>query len=148
MLGRGALRAVFGAPRVRAFAAAAFGRMAPPFWTHEDAGLGALIFREAMEQSLPLTYVALRRWKQHRAWINWADRSTLLDGDAMWVHYTRDATNPNPNPEPEPNPDPNPDPNPNPSPNPNPDPDPDPNPDPNPDPDPNPIPGTLHARRH
>ena len=88
--------------------------MAPPFWTHEDAGLGALIFREAMEQSLPLTYVALRRWKQHRAWINWADRSTLLDGDAMWVHYTRDATNPNPNPEPEPNPDPNPNPSPNP----------------------------------
>ena len=34
--------------------------------TLSPAGLGALIYREAKEQSLPLTYVALRRWKQHR----------------------------------------------------------------------------------
>ena len=91
IVGRDALRAVFGAPRVRAFAAAAYAQRSPPFWTHEDAAVGALVYREAETRQLPLTYVALRRWKHHRAWINWADRSTLVDGNAMYVHYTRDA---------------------------------------------------------
>lgn len=85
VLGRGALRDVFGAPRVRAFADAEFARARPPFWSHEDAGLGALIHREATEQHVPLTYVALRRWEHNRFWLNWADRSTLLDGDVLWA---------------------------------------------------------------
>ena len=46
VLGRGVLRGVFASARVRAFAAAAFDKPQPPFWTHEDAGLGALIHRE------------------------------------------------------------------------------------------------------
>ena len=42
-------------------------------------------------RAIPLTYVALRRWEHNRFWLNWADRSTLLDGDVLWAHYTRSA---------------------------------------------------------
>jgi hypothetical protein len=76
---------------VRAFAAAEHGRPAPPYWSHEDAGVGALVQREASAASLPLTYVALRRWEHNRFWLNMNDRSTLIDGDTLWAHYTRSA---------------------------------------------------------
>lgn len=89
VLGRAALRDIFGAPRVRAFADAEFTRARAPFWSHEDAGLGALIHREASARRLPLTYVALRRWEHNRFWLNWADRSTLLDGDVLWAQCAR-----------------------------------------------------------
>lgn len=42
-----------------------------PFWTHEDAGVGYLIFHNALLQSLPLTYVVLSAWKHNKFWINW-----------------------------------------------------------------------------
>lgn len=91
VLGRGLLRDVFGSARVRSFAAREFEKPRPPFWTHEDAGLGALIHREVVSRQLPITYVALRRWEHNRFWLNWADRSTLLDGDVLWAHFTRSA---------------------------------------------------------
>lgn len=91
VVGRQALRAVFGSERVRAFAALAFAKRHPPFWSHEDAGLGALAHREVVERKLPMTYVALRRWEHNRFWLNWADTSTLIDGDVQWAHYTRSA---------------------------------------------------------
>ena len=85
VLGRGVLRDVFASARVRRFARVEFSRRAPPYWSHEDAGLGALIHRELSERRLPVTYVALRRWEHNRFWLNWADRSTLLDGDVLWA---------------------------------------------------------------
>ena len=91
VLGRGLLRDVFGSSRVRAFAVREFQKPAPPYWSHEDAGLGALIHREVSSRQLPITYVALRRWEHNRFWLNWADRSTLLDGDVLWAHFTRSA---------------------------------------------------------
>ena len=42
-------------------------------------------------RDLPVTYVALRRWEHNRFWLNWADRSTLVDGEVLWAHYTRSA---------------------------------------------------------
>ena len=89
--GRKALDNVFGSQRVRAFADDMFKKPKPPFWSHEDAGLGALVHREVVDRQMPLTYVAMRRWEHNRFWLNWADRSTLIDGDVQWAHYTRDA---------------------------------------------------------
>jgi hypothetical protein len=91
VLGRGLLTDVFGSARVRSFAAREFERRRAPYWSHEDAGLGALIHREVASRQLPVTYVALRRWEHNRFWLNWADRSTLLDGDVLWAHFTRSA---------------------------------------------------------
>ena len=91
VLGKGVLTTIFGAARVRAFASTEFERPRPPYWSHEDAGLGALIHREVSERNLPMTYVALRRWQHNRFWLNWADLSTLVDGDVLWSHYTRSA---------------------------------------------------------
>jgi len=91
VIGRDALTKIFGSHRVRAFAAGAFAKRRAPFWAHEDAGLGALAHREVIDQSLPMTYVALRRWEHNRFWLNWADTSTLIDGDVQWAHYTRSA---------------------------------------------------------
>ena len=48
VVGRRLLTAVFGSRRVHAFAKAAFEKRQPPFWTHEDAGLGALVHREGV----------------------------------------------------------------------------------------------------
>ena len=91
IIGRQALAETFGSERVRAFASEAFRRHSTPFWTHEDAGLGAMIHRESLSRHLPITYIALRRWDHNRPWINWADKTTLLDGDVQWAHYTRSA---------------------------------------------------------
>ena len=91
VLGKGVLTTIFGAARVRAFASTEFERPRPPYWSHEDAGLGALIHREVSERNLPMTYVALRRWQHNLFWLNWADLSTLVDGDVLWSHYTRSA---------------------------------------------------------
>lgn len=91
VVGKRLLRDVFGSARVRAFARTEFERRGPPYWSHEDAGLGALIHRELATRALPVTYVALRRWEHNRFWLNWADRSTLLDADVLWAHYTRSA---------------------------------------------------------
>lgn len=91
VIGRGALVDIFGSARVRRFADDAFNKRRPPFWTHEDAGLGALVHREVVDRRLALTYVALRRWEHNRFWLNWNERSTLIDGDVLWAHYTRSA---------------------------------------------------------
>ena len=91
VVGRGILRDIFACARVREYAAAEYRRPRPPYWTHEDAGLGALVHRETSLRRLPLTHVALRRWEHNRFWVNWADLSTLVDGNVLWVHYTRDA---------------------------------------------------------
>ena len=48
----------------------------PPYWTHEDAGTGYLIFHSAMEQKLPLTYIALNAWKHNKFWINWMPQAS------------------------------------------------------------------------
>ena len=89
--GRAVLESIFGCARVRAYADSEYHRPRAPYWTHEDAGLGALVHREVEERRLPITYVALRRWEHNRFWVNWADLSTLVDGNVLWVHYTRDA---------------------------------------------------------
>ena len=44
----------------------------PPFWTHEDAGVGYLIYHSTIIQDLPLTYVALQGWYHNKFWINWS----------------------------------------------------------------------------
>ena len=69
-----------GAPRCerRLFTAAPAGR------SHEDACLGALLHREASERELPVSYLALRRWEHNLFWVNWADRTSLVPGDALW----------------------------------------------------------------
>jgi hypothetical protein len=46
----------------------------PPFWTHEDAAMGYLIFHTAMRQALPLTYVVLSAWRHNKFWLNWYPR--------------------------------------------------------------------------
>lgn len=88
VLGRGLLADVFTARKVTAFAAHSYRQARPPIWTHEDAGLGALVHREVVNRDIPLTYVALRRWEHNRFWLNWADTTTLVDGDVQWAHYT------------------------------------------------------------
>ncbi|KAL1504591.1 hypothetical protein AB1Y20_008376 [Prymnesium parvum] len=91
VIGNALLRAVFGSARVKAYARAEFDRPRPPYWTHEDAALGALVHREVASRRLQVAYIALRRWEHNRFWVNWADRSTLVDGNVLWVHYLRDA---------------------------------------------------------
>lgn len=46
---------------------------------------------QVSERGLPMTYIALRRWEHNRFWLNWNERSTLIDGDVLWAHYTRSA---------------------------------------------------------
>lgn len=93
VVGKGLLSSVFGCARVRDFAEAEYARRGPPFWTHEDAALGALVHREVEDRGLSVTYVALRRWEHNRFWVNWADLSTLIDGN-VHPHALRLAQSP------------------------------------------------------
>ena len=70
------------------FSRAHLTRERPPFWTHEDAGVGYLIFHQAILQQLPLTYVVLSPWKHNKFWINWfpADNPSLPDGHVVNTH--------------------------------------------------------------
>ncbi|KAL1515669.1 hypothetical protein AB1Y20_002286 [Prymnesium parvum] len=60
----------------------------PPFWTHEDAGIGYLMFHEAVMQKLPLTYVVLSAWRHNKFWINWfpRHRPSIPDGHVVNTH--------------------------------------------------------------
>ena len=70
------------------FSRAHLSRQTPPYWTHEDAGVGYLIFHSAILQSLPLTYVVLSPWKHNKFWINWFPRHnpSLPDGHVVNTH--------------------------------------------------------------
>ena len=72
----------------RNFSEAHLKRESPPFWTHEDAGVGYLIFHESVLQGLPLTYVVLSAWKHNKFWLNWFPRSSpsLPDGHVVNTH--------------------------------------------------------------
>ncbi len=50
------LRAFVTAPLTRNFSTSHLHRETAPFWTHEDAGVGYLIFHVALQQALPPTY--------------------------------------------------------------------------------------------
>jgi hypothetical protein len=91
IVGRAALVAVFNSSRVRGYASRHFANEQLPIWSHEDAALGALVHREVVERRLPLTFLAMRRWKHNVFWVNWADRGTLVNGNTLWAHYTRSA---------------------------------------------------------
>ena len=60
----------------------------PPFWTHEDAAVGYLIFHVAMLENLPITYVVLSPWRHNKFWINWFPRNhpSLPDGHVVNTH--------------------------------------------------------------
>ena len=61
---------------------------APPFWTHEDAAIGYLLFHAAVAQALPLTYVVLSSWAHNKFWINWfpRDNPSLPDEHVVNTH--------------------------------------------------------------
>jgi hypothetical protein len=63
-------------------------RQTPPYWTHEDAAVGYLIFHTAILRALPLTYVVLSPWKHNKFWINWFPRHnpSLPDGHVVNTH--------------------------------------------------------------
>ena len=75
-------------PLAANFSRSHLGRSAPPFWTHEDAGIAYLIFHQAILRSLPLTIVALSAWKHNKFWINWFPRHnpSLPDGHVVNTH--------------------------------------------------------------
>ena len=59
----------------RNFSASHGAKKRPPYWTHEDAAMGYLIFHTAMMQALPLTYVVLSAWRHNKFWLNWYPRN-------------------------------------------------------------------------
>jgi len=67
--------AVTGTSLARNFSASHGAKKQPPFWTHEDAAMGYLIFHTAMSQALPLTYVVLSAWRHNKFWLNWYPRN-------------------------------------------------------------------------
>lgn len=70
------------------FSRAHLSRQTPPFWTHEDAAVGYLIFHTAMLHALPLTYVVLSPWLHNKFWINWFPRNhpSLPDAHVVNTH--------------------------------------------------------------
>lgn len=82
------LTALVTSPLTVNFSASHRGRTRPPFWTHEDAAVGYLLFHVAMQQQLPLTYVVLSHWKHNKFWINWFPRNnpSLPDGHVVNTH--------------------------------------------------------------
>jgi hypothetical protein len=82
------MHSVVRAPLTTNFSAAHLWRTSPPFWTHEDAAVGYLIFHVAMQQQLPLTLVALSAWRHNKFWINWfpAHNPSLPDGHVVNTH--------------------------------------------------------------
>lgn len=75
-------------PLTSNFSSSHLSREVPPFWTHEDAAVGYLIYHSAILQSLPLTYVVLSPWKHNKFWINWFPRNnpSLPDGHVVNTH--------------------------------------------------------------
>ena len=80
------------APLTANFSHAHLTRREPPFWTHEDAGVGYLIFHVAMLQQLPLTFVALSPWRHNKFWINWFPRHNPSLPDAHVVNTHKVVT--------------------------------------------------------
>lgn len=70
------------------FSHAHLSRESPPYWTHEDAGVGYLIFHTAIQQALPLTYIVLSAWRHNKFWINWFPQKnpSLPDGHVINTH--------------------------------------------------------------
>lgn len=79
-------------PLVSNFSSAHLSRSGPPFWTHEDAGVGYLIFHTAILESLPLTLIALSPWKHNKFWINWFPRHNPSLPDAHVVNTHKVVT--------------------------------------------------------
>ena len=75
-------------PLASNFSRSHLNRQQPPFWTHEDAGVGYLIFHTAILQSLPLTLIVLSPWRHNKFWINWFPRHnpSLPDGHVVNTH--------------------------------------------------------------
>ena len=82
------MHAFVDSPLARNFSRSHLSRQGPPYWTHEDAGVGYLIFHSAILQTLPLTYVVLSPWKHNKFWINWFPRNdpSLPDEHVVNTH--------------------------------------------------------------
>jgi len=65
------VRALARSPITVNFSRAHLSRTTEPFWTHEDAGIGYLLYHTAIMQGLPLTFVVLSSWRHNKFWINW-----------------------------------------------------------------------------
>ena len=88
VLSRDLMEAFTSTRLARNFSRAHSARAQPPFWTHEDAGVGYLIFHTAMMHALPLTYVVLSAWRHNKFWINWYPRRnpSIPDGHVVNTH--------------------------------------------------------------
>ena len=116
--GRALLDALARSPVVEQWRRSYLSRAAPPLWTHEDAGIGYLMYRAALlEQKLPITYGALPSWSHARFWLNWAEpnEAGLVGRHTVYAHRMYSSiqvTTPGPHSDPDPEPEPQPKPGP------------------------------------
>lgn len=82
------VRAFAASPLAKNFSATLRAKQRPPFWTHEDAATGYLIFHNAILQQLPVTYVALSPWRHNKYWFNWfpPKRPGIPDAHVVNMH--------------------------------------------------------------